>query len=579
MTTLRVWAPAAESMAVEISAAQRPMAAAAGGWWELAAPDVEPGADYAFVVDGAEPALPDPRSRWQPHGVHGPSRVVDPGAFPWTDQRWWGVPLRGGVVYELHVGTFTSEGTFDAALERLDHLVELGISHVELLPVNAFPGRRGWGYDGVDLYAVHDPYGGPAGLARFVDGCHARGLGVLLDVVYNHLGPDGNYLARFGPYFTDTHHTPWGPAVNLDADASDEVRRFVIDNALMWLRDYHCDGLRLDAVHELRDDRATPILEELVVEVAALSGQLRRPLTLIAESDRNDPRLVRSREAGGCGLDAQWTDDIHHALHATLTGERQGYYADFGPLPVLAKALERAFVHDGCWSGFRGRAHGRPVDVELTPGDRFLGYLQDHDQVGNRAQGDRSGALMSEGLLKVGAALVLTSAFTPMLWMGEEWGAATPWLFFTDYEPELGAKVRQGRRAEFTAHGWGAQEVPDPQAAATFERSRLDWGELEKEPHGALLDWHRRLIELRRQHAELTDGRLDRVGTAYDESARWFVVRRGSVLVVANLGPDRQTVPVEGSPVAVLAASTSGFVYRSGAVELDGESVVIVSLA
>jgi maltooligosyltrehalose trehalohydrolase len=331
MTTLRVWAPKPDSVEVEIGGQRRPMTPGVRGWWSVDLSPSDEREDYAFVLDGGEPR-PDPRSAWQPHGVHGPSRLVDHASFPWTDQRWRGLPLAGSVLYELHVGTFTEQGTFEAAVERLDHLVELGVDAVELLPCNAFAGERGWGYDGVAWFAVHDPYGGPEGLKRFVDACHARGLGVVMDVVYNHLGPAGNYLPEFGPYLTEAHTTPWGPAVNLDRPGSDEVRRYVLDNVAMWLRDYHVDGLRLDAVHALVDERATHLLEEMSVEVEALAAQLRKPLFLIAESDLNDARLVTSREGGGFGLDGQWADDVHHALHSTLTGETSGYYGDFaGP--------------------------------------------------------------------------------------------------------------------------------------------------------------------------------------------------------------------------------------------------------
>ncbi|GAC1325331.1 MAG: malto-oligosyltrehalose trehalohydrolase [Mycobacteriales bacterium] len=573
MTTFRVWAPAASAVAVQIDGEQLDMVGADTGWWSRDVHEAGPGTDYLFAVDGAEP-VPDPRSAWQPAGVNGPSRVVAHSAYEWADSAWRGMPLAGSVVYELHVGTFTPEGTFDAAIGRLDHLVELGISLVELLPVNGFSGDRGWGYDGVDLYAVHDPYGGPEGLKRFVDACHGAGIGVVMDVVYNHLGPAGNYLSRFGPYFTDTHSTPWGNAINYDAAGSDEVRRFVIDNVLMWLRDYHCDGLRLDAVHAIVDTSATHLLEEIGVEVAALAAQQRRPLFLIAESDLNDPKIVARREVGGYGMDAQWSDDFHHALHAVLTGERDGYYADFGALDDLAAALTQAFVYTGQYAEYRGRRHGRlPVGI---PGHRFLGYLQDHDQVGNRAQGERPSALMSEGRLKIGAALVLTAPFTPMLFMGEEWGASTPWQYFTAHDdPELAEAVRTGRRSEFAAFGWDPESVPDPQDPATFEASRLDWSELDKDSHASLLDWHKRLIALRRSRPELVDGRLDGAEASYDEDAEWFVVRRGGLVVVCNLAEQRQEVPVDGTPTEVLAASQPGFVYRSGVIELDGESVVI----
>jgi maltooligosyltrehalose trehalohydrolase len=575
MTTLRVWAPLPETVEVETDGARTPMTPAGDGWWttEIAGPDT----DYALVLDGGDPR-PDPRSGWQPHGVHGPSRVVDHDAFAWTDASWRGVPLPGSVLYEMHVGTFTPEGTFDAAIERLDHLVGLGVSAVELLPCNGFAGERGWGYDGVAWYAVHDPYGGPEGLKRFVDAAHAKGLGVVMDVVYNHLGPAGNYLPEFGPYLTEAHMTPWGPAVNLDQPGSEQVRRHILDNVQMWLRDYHVDGLRLDAVHAFVDERATHLLEEMAVEVDALGAQLRKPLFLIAESDLNDPRIVASREAGGRGISGQWADDVHHALHSNLTGETAGYYGDFLGLPVLAKVLTQVFLHDGTFSTFRGRVHGRPVPPSMT-GHPFVVYLQDHDQVGNRATGDRISATLSDGLLKVGAALVMTSPYTPMLWMGEEWGARTPWQFFSDHEGELGEAVRTGRRAEFGAHGWNTEDVPDPQAEQTFLDSKLDWSELEQERHADLLAWTRSLIELRRSRLELSDGRRDRVSVTYDEDARWLVVRRGRLLVVCNLGAERVEVPVPGDALTAVLESTPGTAFGSGRVELPAESVVVADLA
>ncbi len=572
MTTVRVWAPLPSSVELDSEGRRVPMDRQEGGWWsgEVAGP----GKDYSFVLDGGDPR-PDPRSAWQPQGVHGPSRVVDHDAFAWTDATWRGVPLAGSVLYELHVGTFTSEGTFDAAIERLDHLVDLGVSAVELLPCNAYAGRWGWGYDGVAWFAVHEPYGGPDGLKRLVDACHARGLGVVMDVVYNHLGPAGNYLPEFGPYLTEEHTTPWGPAVNLDRPGSDEVRCYLLDNALMWLRDYHVDGLRIDAVHALVDERATHLLEEMTSEVEALGAQLHKPLFLIAESDLNDPRMVTSRLAGGLGLDGQWTDDVHHALHATLTGETSGYYGDFEGLDVVATVLTDAFFHDGRYSTFRERHHGRPVPATI-PGHRFVVYLQDHDQVGNRATGDRISATLSDGMLRVGAALVLTSPFTPMLWMGEEWGATTPWQFFSDHEGDLGEAVRRGRRAEFASHGWSTDEVPDPQAESTFRDSTLDWAELAGERHAGLLAWHRDLIALRRSRVELSDGRRDLVETSCDAAQRWLVVRRSGVAVVANLSSEPRTVAVDAR--SVLLGSEPGITCGAGVVELPAESVAVVEL-
>jgi len=578
MTTFRVWVPHASTVEVEVGGTRRELQPEAGGWWSRELPEAGHGTDYAYRIDGGDPT-PDPRSRWQPSGVHGPSRVHDPATLPWTDSAWRGVALPGAVIYELHIGTFTEAGTFDAAIERLDHLVELGIDMVEVMPVAAFPGRHGWGYDGVHLYAVHDPYGGPDGFARFVDACHARGLGVVLDVVYNHLGPSGNYLNRFGPYFSDKHHTPWGQGVNLDDALAGEVRRWIVDNALMWLRDYHVDGLRLDAVHALADDSATHLLEELAAEVDGLSAAVRRPLTLIAESDLNDPRLVTPREAGGYALTAQWLDDFHHAVHTLLTGESQGYYADFAadPYAAVAKSLTGAFFHDGSWSSFRGRVHGRPLDTARTPGYRFVTYVQDHDQVGNRASGDRISASVSPGLLRIGAALVLTSPFTPMLFMGEEWGASTPWLYFTDHEePELAAAVRDGRRREFAEHGWAA-EVPDPQSPETVRASVLDWSEVDEGEHAALLAWHRDLLALRRRCPDLADPRMDRSRVSYDAEAGWLVVTRGEVRVVANLATAAQHVPLDGAAGEVLLASGEVVVKGDG-VRLAAQSVAILAV-
>ncbi|MGB8651924.1 MAG: malto-oligosyltrehalose trehalohydrolase [Mycobacteriales bacterium] len=566
MRTFRVWAPSAGRVELVGEHERLPMEPAGDGWWSVTADLV----DYGFALDGG-PVRPDPRSAWQPAGVHAPSRVYDHHAFAWTDGHWRGVPLAGSVLYELHVGTFTAEGTFDAAIGKLAHLAELGVSAVELLPCNAFDGRWGWGYDGVGWFAVHEPYGGPDGLKRFVDACHAHGLGVVMDVVYNHLGPAGNYLPEFGPYLTDAHSTPWGPAVNLDREGSDEVRRYVVDNALMWLRDYHLDGLRLDAVHALVDGSATHLLEELQREVEGLGAQLGKPLWLVAESDLNDPRLVEPREAGGYGLEGQWCDDVHHALHALLTGETSGYYCDFGSFGVLAKALTGAFVHDGTWSTFRGRHHGRPVPDDL-PGSRFVVYLQDHDQVGNRAVGDR--IALSPGLARVGAALYLLSPYTPMLFMGEELGARTPWLFFSDHSGELGDAVRQGRRAEFARHGWETEQVPDPQDEQTFLRSKLDWSAGD----GELLAFYRSLIALRRSRLDLSDGRRDRVSVTWDAAARWVVVMRGKVAIACNLGGERQVLALPGTPRKVLLASTEGWVFCDGRVETDGESVVVLEL-
>ena len=579
MKTFTVWAPEAERVDVVLpgTGERHAMTARAGGWWAADVAAARSGTDYAFSLDGG-PALPDPRSPFQPEGVHGPSRVVDHNAFPWTDSAWrGGAPLPSAVVYELHVGTFTPEGTFESATERLGHLVDLGVTHVELLPVCEFPGRRGWGYDGVDLFAPHCAYGGPDGLKRLVDACHAAGLGVIIDVVYNHLGPDGNYLGAYGPYFTDRYGTPWGDAVNFDGAGSDEVRDFVCDNACMWLSDYHADGLRLDAVHAIFDESATHILEELADRVRGLEARVGRRLLVIAESDLNNPRLVRSPEAGGYGLDAAWSDDFHHALHSVLTGERTGYYEDFGSMAKLADALEGVYVYAGRHSPHRGRRHGRPPTG--LPGHRFLGYLQNHDQVGNRATGERSAALMSTGRLKIGAALVVTAPFVPMLFQGEEWGASTPFQYFTDHQDaELGRLVSEGRRREFSAFGWDPADVPDPQDPSTFECSKLDWAELDKEPHATLLDWHRRLLGLRRCLPALTDGRMDRVRVAFDEEEGWIVVDRHGAVVAANVSGSRRFVPLPDDPGSVLLASEPYTRLAEGnTLDLPPESVAVLA--
>jgi maltooligosyltrehalose trehalohydrolase len=588
MTEFQVWAPE-KTVALRVDGRDRDMERDEHGWWRLDVPAAGPGTDYQFVLSDHDKPLPDPRSQWQPGGVHGPSRVYDHGAFRWSDDAWTGRQLPGSVLYELHVGTFTPDGTFDAAIARLDHLVDLGVDLVELLPVNAFNGEYNWGYDGVCWFAPQESYGGPDGLKRFVDACHGRGLGVVLDVVYNHFGPSGAYAPMFGPYLHTAASNPWGSAVNLDGPGSDEVRAYIVDSVLSWLRDYHIDGLRLDAVHAFVDSTATPLLEQLATEVESLSAHLGRPLSLIAESDLNDARLITGREAGGYGLAAQWDDDVHHALHALLTGERQGYYGDFGSLRCLETVLTGAFFHAGTWSSFRGRTHGRPVNRGTVPGYRFVAFLQDHDQIGNRARGDRLSALLSPGLLKVGATLLLTSPFTPMLFMGEEWAASSPWQFFTSHpEPELAEAVRTGRRREFATHGGWSEtelsrggkpnaevEVPDPQDPATFQRSKLDWAERDKPGHSEILDLYKRLIALRRSQADLTDPRLDRVEVWHGD--QFVAMRRGHCVVAANLAGVPQTVSLRAIPSRVLLATEPGVVLQRDRAELPPESAVVVT--
>jgi len=578
---LKLWAPCAEKVEVAVQGTRLPMDRVQDGKWESVSPLYLHGADYCIVLDREFP-IPDPRSAWQPKGVNGPSRILDHGRFRWTDDGWQAPPLSSAVVYELHVGTFSPEGTFEGAARFLDHLKDLGVTHVELMPVNGFSGTRGWGYDGVNLFAPHQAYGGPEGLKTLVDACHGKGLAVILDVVYNHLGPEGNYLERFGPYLTDRHPSPWGKSVNFDGPQSDEVRRFFCDNALMWLRHYHFDGLRVDAVHAIVDTSAVHILEQLSSEVKALGSELGRHLVLIAESALNDPRVVRPREIGGYGVDAQWSDDFHHALHVALTGERNGYYVDFQGLCDVAKALTRAFVYDGRYSEFRGRSHGRPV--EGLSGHRFLAFLQNHDQVGNRAQGERLGHMVSTGLLKTAAALMIFSPFVPMLFQGEEWGAATPFQYFTDHQDtDLGKAVSEGRKREFAGFGWDAAQIPDPQTESTFKRSVLRWGEKVSEPHKGILHWYRDCIRLRKSIPSLLDGRMDRVRVSYDEKRRWLAMERGSVTVACNFSRDPQWVPLQCARTLriILRSEEDGEKVdgRFGGVSLPSESVAVLESA
>jgi maltooligosyltrehalose trehalohydrolase len=576
MTFFEVWVPE-KSVRLRVDGTDHEMERGDDGWWRLNVPTAGPGTDYAYLLPDHDSPLPDPRSAWQPEGVHGPSRVYDHAAFAWADGSWTGRQLPGAVLYELHVGTFTAAGTFDAAIERLDYLVELGVELVELLPVNSFNGEYNWGYDGVCWYAPHEAYGGPDGLKRFVDAAHRKGLGVVLDVVYNHFGPSGAYAPMFAPYLSAAGTNPWGDSVNLDGPLSEGVRRYIIDSVLSWLRDYHIDGLRLDAVHALTDHNAVHLLEQLAVEVESLSTHLNKPLSLIAESDLNDPKLITPREAGGYGLQAQWDDDVHHVLHAMLTGERQGYYGDFGSLESLETVLTGAFFHAGTWSSFRRRRHGRPVDRTRVPGHRFVGYLQNHDQIGNRAIGDRLSATLSPGKLKIGATLLFTSPFTPMLFMGEEWAASSPWQFFTSHpEPELADAVRNGRRREFASHGWAETEVPDPQDPATFQRSKLDWDEREKPGHAEMLEFHRRLIALRRSRPDLSDPRLDQVEVWHGD--QYVVMRRGSCVVAVNLAPVPQTISLRAVPRSVLLATEPGVVLQRDRAELPPETAVVVAI-
>ena len=538
-----VWAPKVSFCSVQIDGVSHAMEPQSRGWWHIDLANASHGADYAFLLDDDGHPYPDPRSAWQPYGVHGVSRIFDHNLHIWHDQTWTPPSLANAIIYELHIGTFTQEGTFAAAANRLSHLRALGVTHVEVMPVNSFPGRWGWGYDGVDLFAPQELYGGPEGLKQFVDACHEMGLAVLLDVVYNHFGPDGNYTGRFGPYITQNHHTPWGGAINLEEAGSDEVRRFFCDNALMWLRDYHFDGLRLDAIQAFVDRSAKHFLEQLSEEVEALARQLDRKLVLIAESDLNDPRVVTPRPAqtgadecntGGYGMDAQWSDDFHHSLFALLTGERRNYYCDFGSIAQLAKALTSVYVYDGIYSEYRRSVHGRPVGN--LSAHRFLGYIQNHDQVGNRRNGDRLHAEAGIQRAKLAAALVMTAPFIPMIFQGEEFAASTPFLYFADHEnQELALSVFEGRRKEH-AHDGALGSIPDPRSMETFQRSKLNWEDLDKTDHIEMLRWYRSLAELRKSHPSLLDGNLSGIDVQFDEAHRWLLLRRRSVILLFNFG-------------------------------------------
>jgi maltooligosyltrehalose trehalohydrolase len=574
----QAWAPKATRMTLLLDGVRYPMQQLPGGWWAPEDPKLIASSeqDYGYLIDDEETPTPDPRSRRQPEGVHKLSRTVDLSAYDWTDTSWTGRQLAGGLIYELHIGTFTPEGTLDSAIERLEHLTSLGVDFVELLPVNGFNGTHNWGYDGVLWYTVSESYGGPAAYQRFVEACHARGLAVIQDVVYNHLGPSGNYLPKYGPYLHEQSKNTWGSSVNLDEPA---VRRFILDNAIMWLRDYHVDGLRLDAVHALVDTSEKHILREMSEEVDALSAHLGRPLTLIAESDMNDPKLITAREAGGYGLTAQWSDDYHHSVHVALTRETTGYYADFEPVAALEKTATRGFFHDGTYSSFRKRNHGFPIDRSI-PAWRLVTFAQDHDQIGNRATGDRLTATLDEDRLALAALLTLAAPFTPMLFMGEEWAASTPWQFFTSHpEPELGTATAEGRIAEFEEMGWDPAVVPDPQDPETFARSKLDWDEPypasggEDTRHTRILNTYRELARLRKAFPELTDPRFDQLSARSSENPRWFRLRRGSLEIVVNLSDETleidspselifATADATDNGVALVLAPHTGVIVR-----------------
>ncbi|MCC9195833.1 malto-oligosyltrehalose trehalohydrolase [Arthrobacter sp. zg-Y820] len=577
-TNFEVWAPKAGTMTLLADGRHLSMTRGENGWWHAQHAELTEDIDYGYLINDAETPVPDPRSRRQPEGVHALSRTFDPDLYQWHDAGWVSPGLDGSAIYEMHVGTFTPEGTLDAAIGRLDYLVDLGVRFVELLPVNAFNGTHNWGYDGVLWYAVQETYGGPEAYQRFVDAAHQAGLGVIQDVVYNHLGPSGNYLPMFGPYLTEGKSNTWGDSVNLDGPLSDAVREYIVDNVLMWFRDYHVDGLRLDAVHALHDERAVHILEEMAAATDECAEALGKPLFLIAESDLNNPRLITPRNINGYGLAGQWSDDFHHAAHTNLTGENGGYYEDFDSVGALAKVLQEGFFHNGTFSTFRERGHGRPLDKETVTARQLVTAIQNHDQIGNRAAGDRLSAALGYEQLALGAVLSLASPFTPMLFMGEEFGASTPWQFFTSHpEPELGKATAEGRLKEFERMGWDPATVPNPQDPTTFTNSKLDWSEAEEGDHGRLLDLYRRLLKLRRETPDLMDPDLRNVRVDFDEEERWLVMQRGSTAVALNFADTPREVPLPFAAPAKVLLETAPSRMDGGTVQLPAYGAAVLA--
>ncbi len=555
-SVFRVWAPRVESLEVKILC-EGPrtfsMKEIGEGVFEARVPDVAAGADYFYVVRGNE--RPDPVSRFQPAGVHGPSRVVEPDGFKWTDEGWKGIALKDCVVYELHTGTFTPEGTFEAVIPKLAHLKSLGVTAVELMPVAEFPGARNWGYDGAHLYAPQSTYGGPEGLKKLIDACHREGLAFILDVVYNHLGPEGNYAGEYMSLYNEAHKSPWGAGLNFDGEESEGVRRYFVENALYWLTEYHVDGLRLDAVHAIVDTSEKHLLEQLAEEFHAQARRLGRRAHLIAESDLNDVVVIKPSSEEGYGIDAQWSDDFHHSLHAIVTKADRGYFMDFGKVSDLAKAIGEGFVYCGQQSRFRGKCHG--TNSGERPGEQFVVCIQNHDQIANGYWGDRLSRLLRPEQQRAAAAILLAGApNVPMLFMGEEWSERAPFLYFTSHtDPELGRAVRAGREEEYNAFVRGEGETEstiggfsDPQSEITFIRSKLDWDCLDQQPHAGMLAFYRDLLRLRREHPQLSNCDKTRTRVRFDEGRRWLTVERGDesgarAILFCNLSPEAQPVP------------------------------------
>lgn len=521
-----VWAPFSKEVVLKLVFPEERMVKMekdGKGYWRALLKDVKPGMQYIYKLDKSL-ERPDPASFYQPLGVHESSAVVDHSAFKWGDEKWKGIPLDRMIMYEIHVGTFTPEGNFDAVIGMLDDLKDLGVNAIELMPVAQFPGERNWGYDGVHPYAVQNTYGGPEGLKKLVDAAHRKGMAVILDVVYNHLGPEGNYLKEFGPYFTHKYETPWGEAVNYDDSCSDDVRNFFIENALYWFEKYHIDALRIDAIHGIYDFSATPFLMDLAERVEEYSKKEGRKHYLIVESDLNDARVIRPAKTGGYGLDAQWNDDYHHCVHTLLTGESNGYYVDFGKIEHLVKSLKEGFVYSGLYSKYRGRRHGN--SSADRPASQFIVFSQNHDQVGNRMLGDRLSQTLSFEELKLAAGLILLSPYIPLIFMGEEYGEVAPFLYFTSHsDKDLIEAVRDGRKKEFSAFAWD-RELPDPQDEKTFLVSKIDWEKRDDDRHKMLLELYRALIELRKTTPALSHLSREDMEVYGLEKERLLLVKR-----------------------------------------------------
>jgi maltooligosyltrehalose trehalohydrolase len=574
--TFTVWAPRADIVELKLYTAPEktiPLHHADRGYWQTEVEGIEPGSTYMYLLNRAV-LRPDPASYCQPEGVHRPSQVIDHASFAWSDDVWRGLDIADYVIYELHVGTFTPEGTFKAIIPKLNELSELGITAIELMPVGQFPGDRNWGYDGAYPYAVQNSYGTPDDLKNLVNECHARGLAVILDVIYNHIGPEGNYLRDFGPYFTDRYITPWGEAINFDGEQSDEVKKYFIDNALYWFEEFHFDALRLDAVHAIFDMTAKHFLHLLAEHTEECSRRHKRKFYLIAESDLNDTRIIQSPELGGYGLDAQWSDDFHHSIHALCTGERSGYYKDFGTIEHLVKSLREGYVYTGQYSAFRRRSHGNPS--RTIPAERFIVCTQNHDQVGNRMLGERLATLVNLEQQKLTAGLLITSPYIPMLFMGEEYGENNPFLYFVSHtDPDLIAAVRRGRREEFTEfHASG--EAPDPQDRSTFLTSKLDHAKKSRGNHKILLDFCKKLLTLRREIPALRNLNKDDLEVFGFETDRVLVMRRwrdnDHTLIVFNFNPTAVTIKL------LAYGTTWSMRLNSAAREWGGESNTIAEI-